>query len=272
MLRHQRLGLLLHGDQPVHRPQQVMVRRLPVFELRKVNAFQPLQQGEFADRVTRPVDDQHSDHLRRGEGRLAIDARGDQRLGHTETIPDGSDRMDMAEILDGAESRCGGGRGDVFSLRTAQTDDQLFDLCFSQTVHSAQVRENAGAWGVPLGRIPERFDDLDVPVDLLPALLLEGPDEHTTSIPYYPLMSSKILRIYILHTGRGYAGNSTHIPSVILKSGGSGCRTQAGWIRSMESKIAWQEDCEDPQLYLRKTGFTGRPLRYFPIPSSRAFR
>jgi hypothetical protein len=62
-----------------------------------------------------------------------------------------------------------------------------------------------------------------VPVDLLPALLLEGPDEHTTNIPYYPLLSSKILRMYILHAGRGNAGISTHIPSVILKSGGGGC-------------------------------------------------
>jgi hypothetical protein len=52
-----------------------------------------------------------------------------------------------------------------------------------------QVCDDAGAWGVPLGRIPERFDDLNVPVDLLPALLLEDTDENTTFIQYDPLLS-----------------------------------------------------------------------------------
>jgi hypothetical protein len=62
-----------------------------------------------------------------------------------------------------------------------------------------------------------------VPVDLLPALLLEGPDEHTTTIPSDPFLSSEISILYILHSGRGNAGNSRYIPSVILKSGGVGC-------------------------------------------------
>jgi hypothetical protein len=62
-----------------------------------------------------------------------------------------------------------------------------------------------------------------VPVDLLPALLLEGPDEHTTTIPPKPLLSSKISSMYVLHASRENAGNSTHIQSVTLKSRGGGC-------------------------------------------------
>jgi len=170
----------------VHRPKQLVVRRL--LPISVMDRIEPIEQRQLAPRLADPVDDQHTDHLRRGEGRLAVDACFYERLGQTETIPDGSDRVDMAEILDGAEGRCGGGQGDVFSLGAAQSDDQLLDPGFSQSVDSAQVREDAGAWGVPLGRIPERFNDLDVPVDLLPALLLEGPDEYTTNIPSNPLL------------------------------------------------------------------------------------
>ena len=83
-------------------------------------------------------------------------------------------------------------------LGAAQAEDQLFDLCFPQPFHGAQVCEDAGTWRVPLGRIPKRFDDLDVPVDLLAAFLLEGPDKHTTTIPSTPLLSSEILHMYVL--------------------------------------------------------------------------
>ena len=186
-LRDQRLRLLLAVDQVVHRPEQLMVRRL--LPISVMDRIEPIQQRQLAPRLADAVHNQHPDHLCRGEGRFAVDARGNQRLGQTKAIPDGSDRVDMAEVLDGAEGRCDGGCGDVFSFGAAQAEDQLFDLRFPQPFHSAQVCDDAGAWGVPLGRIPERFDDLNVPVDLLPALLLEGTDEHTTIIQYNPLLS-----------------------------------------------------------------------------------
>ncbi len=219
----QRLRLLLAVDQVVHRPKQLMVRRL--FLIAVMDRIEPIQQRQFAPRFADPVDDQHPDQLGRGEDRLAIDARFYERIGQTQAIPNGSDRVDMAEVLDGAEGRCGGGCGDVFSLGAAQAEDQLLDLGFPQPFHGAKVRQDAGARRVPLGRIPERFDDLNVPVDLLPAFLLEGPDEHTTTIPSIPLLSSNISCMYVLHASRENAGNSTDFPSVILKSGGGECRS-----------------------------------------------
>jgi len=112
--------------------------------------------------------------------------------------------MDVAEILDGAEGRRNGGCGDVFSFRAAQAEDQLFDPAFSQSVHSAQVCEDADARGVPLGRIPERFDDLNVSVGFLPALLSKDPDEHTTSIYICFLVNHKV---YAVRTTRRQGKN-----------------------------------------------------------------
>jgi hypothetical protein len=67
-------------------------------------------------------------------------------------------------------------------------------------------------------------------------------------MPSNPLLSSKISSMYVLHASRGNAGNSTHIPSVILKSGGGECQSPVSLQDPRKWKTSVREVAESDGL------------------------
>ena len=190
---HGGLGLLLHGNQTVHRPQEVVVRRLLPQEPREVDILHPVQKRKLAAGVADPVDHHQPHQLGDRVFGVTGDPRFQQRLGEPDPLPGVVQRINVAEVVSVGEGDDRPVHG-LVAGDLAETAGELADGVHAKLLQGAQVVDDTIAGHAPLFGVPVALAQVDGGV--LPSLvpLAVQPDEHMLHIyGFIPVVSSYIL-------------------------------------------------------------------------------